>query len=87
MSFCICKNILFCFLGPVCNGTTTISSINLHDEVGYKCFCERGYTSKFCDVNINECEIVIYCYITVCSSTVGSDYKCSCWNGFNGKSA
>ena len=53
---------------------------------GFRCVCREGFTSKTCEVNINECASSP-CNVTgtmQCLDQIG-DYKCDCKKGFKGK--
>ncbi|XP_061168354.1 fibrillin-2-like [Saccostrea echinata] len=46
------------------------------------CVCKPGWSGRFCDININECEDVSLCQSPeVCTDTYGS-YACICENGY-----
>ena len=49
-----------------------------------RCSCPEGYTSKNCDLNVNDCEYHLCRNGAACEDDLNS-YRCICPRGFAGK--
>ena len=51
----------------------------------YNCSCNKGWTGKACEVDINECESMPCKNGGECFQTINADFRCACRSGFTGK--
>ncbi|VDI72176.1 Hypothetical predicted protein [Mytilus galloprovincialis] len=55
------------------------------DEInGYSCTCQKGFTGRLCETNINECASNPCKHNSSCKDRT-NDYQCSCQSGYMGK--
>nr|XP_022318516.1 uncharacterized protein LOC111121500 [Crassostrea virginica] len=73
--------------GLDCNMSCDCSHHSLRCDNAIGCICGAGWTGRFCESNINECEEPGLCaFPEVCRDTPGS-YTCSCAEGYQRNSS
>ena len=51
----------------------------------YNCSCNKGWTGKACEIDIDECKPMPCKNGGTCFQTIDADYRCECPAGYTGK--
>ncbi|CAF0901320.1 unnamed protein product, partial [Brachionus calyciflorus] len=87
------KYVTPCEFNKCKNDAICINKYNQTDDNNsdqYECLCTYGYSGKYCDIQINPCELKDYHKCSKNSKCIPSEdmlmeYTCECTNGYHGK--